>query len=147
MDNYFKVANDLDSNVENKDTFFHKPEELGNTVEKADTSFHKPDGIDSKTDGNYFSAPGNIEEGKYFHKPEELGNIAINENEINDYINSVVSGEKTYGPVLGGAKMFVTFDKLKEMVNEGYNIIRANYFKKPNVIEVEFDIPSKSKTR
>lgn len=43
--------------------------------------------------------------------------------------------------------MFVTIDRLKDMVNEGYNIIKANYFEKMNMIEVEFDVPFKNKSR
>ena len=43
--------------------------------------------------------------------------------------------------------MYVSFDRLKEMVSEGYNIIKASYFEQMNMIEVTFDIPYKSKTR
>ena len=41
----------------------------------------------------------------------------------------------------------ISFDRLKEMVNEGYNIIKASYFEQMNMIEVTFDVPYKSKTR
>ena len=102
---------------------------------------------------NYFKAPGNLEEkpntGDFFHKPGDLENKSKVETseEIKKYLSEISTGKKTEGLTIGGAKMFVSFDRLKEMVNEGYNIIKASYFEQMNMIEVTFDIPYKSKTR
>lgn len=49
--------------------------------------------------------------------------------------------------VSGGSVIFVTFDELKDMVNNGYNIIKANYFEQMKMIEVEFDVSINNKTR
>lgn len=120
---------------------------------------------------NYFKVPGNIEEkqntGDFFHKPGDL-NKESNDNsffytpndldssanktlssaeEINKFISEVATGKRSEGLTIGGATVFVNFDRLKEMVNEGYNIIKASYFEQMNMIEVTFDIPYKSKTR
>ena len=59
----------------------------------------------------------------------------------------MATGKRSEGLTVGGATMFVSFDRLKEMVNEGYNIIKASYFEQMNMIEVTFDVPYKSKTR
>lgn len=120
---------------------------------------------------NYFKVPGNIEEkqntGDFFHKPGDL-NKESNDNsffytpndldssanktlssaeEINKFISEVATGKRSEGLTIGGATVFVNFDRLKEMINEGYNIIKASYFEQMNMIEVTFDIPYKSKTR
>ena len=120
---------------------------------------------------NYFKAPGNIEgkqnTGDFFHKPGDLKKESNGNNffytpndldssanktvssaeEINKFISEVATGKRSEGLTVGGATMFVSFDRLKEMVNEGYNIIKASYFEQMNMIEVTFDVPYKSKTR
>ena len=120
---------------------------------------------------NYFKVPGNIEEkqntGDFFHKPGDLNKESNNNSffytpndldssanktlssaeEINKFISEVATGKRSEGLTIGGATVFVNFDRLKEMVNEGYNIIKASYFEQMNMIEVTFDVPYKSKTR
>ena len=101
---------------------------------------------------NYFKAPENLEEktntGDFFHKPDNIDNKTVSSaEEINKFINEVATGKRSEGLTIGGATMFVSFDRLKEMVNEGYNIIKASYFEQMNMIEVTFDVPYKSKTR
>lgn len=120
---------------------------------------------------NYFKVPGNIEEkqntGDFFHKPGDLNKESNNNSffytpndldssanktlssaeEINKFISEVATEKRSEGLTIGGATMFVNFDRLKEMINEGYNIIKASYFEQMNMIEVTFDIPYKSKTR
>ena len=121
--------------------YFKKP---GNLEEKANTDsfFHKPEDLNREPNGNNF-----------FHKPNNLDNNVkktmslSSAEEINKFINEVVTGKRSEGLTIGGATMFVNFDRLKEMVNEGYNIIKASYFEQMNMIEVTFDVPYKSKTR
>ena len=121
--------------------YFKKP---GNIEEKANTDsfFHKPEDLNREPNGNNF-----------FHKPNNLDNNVkktmslSSAEEINKFINEVVTGKRSEGLTIGGATMFVNFDRLKEMVNEGYNIIKASYFEQMNMIEVTFDVPYKSKTR
>lgn len=101
---------------------------------------------------DYFKVPGNLEEkpntNSFFYTPNDLDNKTVSSaEEINKFINEVTTGKRSEGLTVAGATMFVSFDRLKEMVNEGYNIIRARYFEQMNMIEVTFDVPYKSKTR
>ena len=116
----------------------------GNLEEKTNTNsfFHKPGDLNKETNNNSF-----------FYTPNDLDNndkktmSLLSAEEINKFINEVATGKRSEGLIVGDATMFVSFDRLKEMVNEGYNIIRARYFEQMNMIEVTFDVPYKSKTR
>ncbi len=100
--------------------------------------FQKPE--DLNTSNNYLKQAGDLSsKGTSSHKTVV--------EEITSYLEKVQTRQRTYGPVLGGAKTFVTYDRLKQMVEEGYNIISATYFEQMQMIEVEFDIPVKTKTR
>ena len=63
-------------------------------------------------------------------------------DDIQNYLVSVVS-EREYesicelGVLVGAGEMIVSFDKLKQMVDEGYNIVRAKAFNK-DMIMVKF---------
>jgi hypothetical protein len=101
---------------------------------------------------NYFKVPGDLNKesngNNFFHKPDNLDNKTVSSaEEINKFISEVATGKRSEGLTIGGATMFVSFDRLKEMVNEGYNIIKASYFEQMNMIEVTFDVPYKSKAR
>ena len=104
---------------------------------------------------NYFKVPGDLNKesnnNSFFYTPNELDSSAnktvSSAEEINKFISEVATGKRSEGLTVGGATMFVSFDRLKEMVNEGYNIIKASYFEQMNMIEVTFDVPYKSKTR
>lgn len=51
-------------------------------------------------------------------------------------------------PAIGGGKMLVTLDEFKKMVDNGDNIIGAEYIECMNCIDVEFEcfnIPSRSR--
>ncbi len=122
MSNYFKVPENLEEKTNTGD-FFHKPGDL-NKESNNNSFFYTPNDLDSSANKTVSSA-----------------------EEINKFINEVVTGKRSEGLTIGGATMFVSFDRLKEMVNEGYNIIKASYFEQMNMIEVTFDVPYKSKTR
>lgn len=116
--------------------YFKAPENLEEKTNTGDF-FHKPGDLNKESNGNNF-----------FHKPDNLDNKTVSSaEEINKFISEVATGKRSEGLTIGGATMFVSFDRLKEMVNEGYNIIKASYFEQMNMIEVTFDIPYKSKTR
>lgn len=122
MSNYFKAPENLEEKTNTGD-FFHKPGDL-NKESNNNSFFYTPNDLDSSANKTVSSA-----------------------EEINKFINEVATGKRSEGLTIGGATMFVSFDRLKEMVNEGYNIIKASYFEQMNMIEVTFDIPYKSKTR
>lgn len=124
MSNYFKVPGNIEEKA-NTDSFFHKPGDL-NKESNGNSFFHKPNNLDN-----------NVKKTISLSSAEE----------INKFISEVATGKRSEGLTVGGATMFVNFDRLKEMVNEGYNIIKASYFEQMNMIEVTFDIPYKSKTR
>lgn len=124
MSNYFKVPGNIEEKA-NTDSFFHKPGDL-NKESNGNSFFHKPNNLDN-----------NVKKTISLSSAEE----------INKFISEVATGKRSEGLTVGGATMFVNFDRLKEMVNEGYNIIKASYFEQMNMIEVTFDVPYKSKTR
>ena len=124
MSNYFKVPGNIEEKA-NTDSFFHKPGDL-NKESNGNSFFHKPNNLDN-----------NVKKTISLSSAEE----------INKFISEVATGKRSEGLTIGGATMFVNFDRLKEMVNEGYNIIKASYFEQMNMIEVTFDVPYKSKTR
>ena len=124
MSNYFKVPGNIEEKA-NTDSFFHKPGDL-NKESNGNSFFHKPNNLDN-----------NVKKTISLSSAEE----------INKFISEVATGKRSEGLTVGGATMFVSFDRLKEMVNEGYNIIKASYFEQMNMIEVTFDVPYKSKTR
>ena len=94
--------------------------------------------------GEVFKTAGDLEDNNSFKFSESK---TVTDDEIKSYIASIQSGVRTYGSVSGGGVMFVSFDRLKDMVNSGYNIIRANYFENTKMIEVEFDVPVNHKSR
>lgn len=122
MSNYFKAPENLEEKTNTGD-FFHKPGDL-NKESNNNSFFYTPNDLDSSANKTVSSA-----------------------EEINKFINEVATGKRSEGLTIGSATMFVNFDRLKEMINEGYNIIKASYFEQMNMIEVTFDIPYKSKTR
>ena len=122
MSNYFKAPENLEEKTNTGD-FFHKPGDL-NKESNNNSFFYTPNDLDSSANKTVSSA-----------------------EEINKFISEVATGKRSEGLTIDGATMFVSFDRLKEMVSEGYNIIKASYFEQMNMIEVTFDIPYKSKTR
>lgn len=106
---------------------------------------------------NYFKSAGDLiqedSRSNYFKPAGDISNSVENITYINstedikEYLKRIQSGKKNYGPTLEGGRMFVSLDQLKQMVYDGYNIISANYFEQIQMIEVEFDLPTKSKTR
>ena len=94
------------------------------------------------------SSKKNIDESVYFYKAGDLDNSMIisrivGRDEIQKYLSMVVSGER-YGfqkglPYSGGV-MLVSFDNLKEMVNRGDNIIKAECLDENGVlISIEYE--------
>lgn len=80
----------------------------------------------------------NESEQKYFKQAGDLeNNLNIaDEVEIKSYLESVVSHQKFEGAI-GGGMMIVSFSRLQELVDSGYNIVKAEYIN-PNMISIEF---------
>ena len=111
MNKYFKKAGNLDEN------YFRSASDLG-----------EPSVIDNIRDEN-----------KYFHPAGDLKVTNVNSN-IDDYLLSVVSGEKYDSELVVGAGRIITdINRLKQMVDEGYNIVSAKCLHPTgSMIEVEF---------
>lgn len=117
---------------------------------------------DDKITYHLFESPYNkkkneFDSKKYFSVPKEddlTNNYSYHENkgdnvDIDDFLLSIVS-EKSVGydssfKICASGKMFVSFERLKEMVNNGYNIISAS--KCGPFIEVEFEEVVKEETK
>lgn len=123
--------------------------------------FKKADDLEeSKSNDNgmsYFQRAGDLESSKQnnsfkFGKKEET--IKTPE-EIKKWIKSIVSGKKkgVYGfgegpQVTSSGKMLVGLDELQQMVENGDNIISAEYFENINMVDIEFEsfrVPNKSR--
>jgi len=127
MKDYFKPAGDV-VEPKNMDELFRIP------VEKEEI----------KNKNGYFQAAGDLQIG--INEPSRDYSI----QEIEDYLLTIVSGERIseskFGSLSGEGRMIVSFDRLKDMVNNGYNIVKAQCIN-PNMISIEFqefrkDIPN-----
>ena len=101
-------------------------------------NFFKPagdlDNEDNRTSSSYFKPAGDL---TYEEK--------ISDEDIKQYLERVVSGEKIEGS-LGGGMMVVSFSKLQELVEQGCNIISAEYLNS-DMIVIEFqELPKNRKS-
>ena len=135
IDDYFKPAGNLEGNSSLKFS-----ETKTADVNDTNNGFYNPGDLG----GEVFKTAGDLEDNNSFKFSESK---TVTDDEIKSYIASIQSVVRTYGSVSGGGVMFVSFDRLKDMVNSGYNIIRANYFENTKMIEVEFDVPVNHKSR
>ena len=140
--NGFERAGDLETSGQE---YFYTPGDLDSISSK--NGFRMPNendldaGILTSTTG--FEKAGDLETSKqnYFRPAGDLE--VLTEEAIKDYLITIVSGKKyNYGNqfnnLASGGRMIVTFAKLKEMVDMGYNIINAQYLNK-DMIEIEFE--------
>ena len=81
---------------------------------------------------------------KYFKVAGNLSNKKKSKlDEINDYLITVVSGEKypsvcELGVLMGAGRMVVNLEQLKQLVETGHNIVSANVINADReMIEVE----------
>lgn len=95
--------------------------------------------------GSAFKPAGDLNTQSNSFKFNQSENLTA--DEIKSYIDSVQTGTKTVGLTSSGGSMIVPFDSFKDMVNNGYNIIKANYFEQMGLVEVEFDVLMNSRTR
>ena len=144
MDKNFRRAGDLDfldKQIKKNDDL-----KLGEPVFKRAGDLEHTRIVNSTADlkltSSYFKRAGDLEPVPNNFKPAgDLSGKSLKE-EIKDYILSVTSGQRynavcELGTLCGGGMTIVTFDKLKEMVNEGYNIVSAKYIN-DTMIDVEF---------
>ena len=109
-------------------------------------------------DNNWFKKPGDLEETPKKNnsfKFEEKEKQFKNAEEIRDWLKTIVSGKKKSNYAFGegllatsAGQKFVSIEEIQQMVKNGYNIIKAEYFENMNMVMIEFEsfsIPSKSR--
>lgn len=124
---YFKSAGDLPTNEPSNSMSLH---------------FKAAGDLDTPTQNNSF---------KFEEKKEELKTP----EEIREWLKTIVSGKKKstyeFGEGLkatSAGQNFVSIEELQQMVNNGDNIIKAEYFENMNMVMIEFEsfkVPSKSR--
>ena len=145
--NWFKKAKNLEENKSNvKDSsYFKTAGDLSTTKPNNSMTLHftkAGDLEDTKKESNSF---------KFKEKEESLKTA----NEIREWLKTIVSGKKKSNYAFGegllanyAGQKFVGLDELKQMVDNGDNIISAEYFEYMNMVLIEFEsfsMPSKSR--
>jgi len=130
---YFKPAGDLDAGLTTSG--------LGTTSSNL-TPFRTPEEM-----VDYFRTAENLNDinneiTKKINNNEEIINKTNNNiDKIKDYLLTIVSGKKDYvcelGVLDGAGEMVVSFERLMQMVEEGYNIVKAEVIN-ANMILIEF---------
>jgi len=132
-----RAAETIKSYLENNPNIANK-----NEVKPSSVGFEMAGDLDAPTQNNSFIFEGKKET---IQTPEE----------IRAWLKTIVSGEKksTYEfgrghQAFSSGKILVGLDELKEMVENGDNIISAEYFDAINMVDIEFEsfrMPSKSR--
>lgn len=136
-------ANMVNKGIASPEFKFSKAGDLTSEVKPGGVGFEAAGDLNTSKQNNSFSFSEKKEE--TLKTPEEIRN----------WLKTIVSGEKksnyAFGEGLlatGGGSMFVSIEKLQEMVKNGDNIIKAEYFENMNMVMIEFEsfgIPSKSR--
>jgi len=151
--------NDLESDVLTSKTGFERAGDLeipvqsyfkqAGDLETPGKDYFRPAGdLDSVPSKNGFRMPNesDLESNVLTSRTgfERAGDLeTLTEEAIKDYLITIVSGKKynysnQFNNLVSGGRMIVTFDKLKKMVDMGYNIITAQYLNK-DMIDIEFE--------
>ena len=137
MNEYFKIAGDLDDNKieeQEKNDFFKIAGDL-----KDNNRIKDHNGIEMLNSSEFHIKVDNT-----------VDNIVDNNAQIHFYLKNIVSGIKypdecELGYLCGEGNVIVSFSELGEMIDSGeYNIISANYFN-PDMIEIKYQQFSKNK--
>ena len=86
---------------------------------------------------NYFRVASDLDGDKL---PTDFNNYSFGDGESRKkFLDSIVSGVSyASGDIFEGGKMILPFDRVVELYNDGFNIIRANYFNE-FMVDVEFE--------
>lgn len=123
--------------------------------------FKSPENLEEKKSNDnrmsYFQRAGDLEASKQNNsfKLEKKEETIKTPEKIKSWIKSIVSGKKkaTYGfgegpQVTSSGKILVGVDELQQMVENGDNIISAEYLENMNMVDIEFEsfrVPNKSR--
>lgn len=124
--NGFKIAGDLNDDGM---SYFQRGGSLEEPMKSGESSFKPAGDLKSINTNTAF-------------KFEEKNHVLKTSDDIRKLLKTIVSGKKMSDERLmatGGGQMFVTVDKLDEMIENGDNIIKAEYFENTNMILIEFE--------
>ena len=166
MSSYFRPMDSLDSDLEDlaqteektmskyfrpMDSLESDLDDLAQATEKSSSSYFMPAGdldsdleelaqADEKNSSSYFMPAGDLD---INNNSNSNSNSNSKLDEINDYLITVVSGEKypavcELGVLMGSARMVINLEQLKELVDSGHNIVSARVINADReMIEVE----------
>jgi len=102
----------------------------------------------SNSNGSYLKMAGDLDvpkENNSFKFVEKEPSL-MSPDEIRAWLKTIVSGREmaNYGfgeenNVVSSGKMFVSIDTLKKMIDNGDNIIKAEYIEGLNCVDIEFE--------
>ena len=143
--NWFKKPGDLENNKPNINgsSFFKQASSLEEPKSVNETFFKPAEDLDTPKPSSSFT----------FEEKQEQS-LKTSE-EIIEWLTTIVSGEKKASQlfeeglkVTGAGQKFVSIEELQNMVKNGDNIIKAEYFDNMNMVMIEFEsfsMPSKSR--
>ena len=154
--NWFKPGNLEDNKLNINGASFFK--QGGDLTDDGMSYFQRGGSLEEPKQANTFLKPaGDLDAPKQTHsfsfktKKEELNTP----EEIRAWLKNIVSGEKkgfyAFGEELkpaGAGQKLVSIEELQDMVKNGDNIIKAEYFDNMNMVMIEFEsfrLPSKSR--
>ena len=158
MDKYFKPIGDLEE-TRKKDLsktgtdYFHVASDLDDMSmgTKSTNGYFRAAGDltpNSTAQGmtDYFKPAGDLNKETIIEKDfvKNEFNMMKNKEDINDYLLTVVSGQKypsvcELGVLMEAGRIIIRMNELRKMVEEGYNIVSANVINADRgMIEVEF---------
>jgi len=144
---FFERGGDLDDDSVDK-SYFSRAGDL-DTDDIGKTYFSRPTDLDGDNlEEIYFSRAGDLEPSKknsnsFVFESDTMGS-AKSSDEINKWLKTIVSGKKMYTPGFdkvpySSGIILVSLEELKQMVDNGDNIISAEYFENANLVSVEFE--------
>lgn len=139
--NWFSRPGNIDDNKSNINgsSFFKQADSLTEEPIKIYETFFKPtEELNTPKQNNSFT---------FEEKKEQSFKTS---EEIRNWLKTIVSGEKKVNSALreefritGAGQKFVSIEELQEMVKNGDNIIKAEYFDSMKMIMIEFESFSK----
>jgi len=142
--NWFKNPGDLEDNKTSilGTSYFQSAGDLSPSKPNVSSYFSRPGDLDTPTQNNSF---------KFQEKEETIQSS----EEIKEWLKTIVSGVKKSNYAFGeglqatsSGKILVGLDELKRMVENGDNIISAEYLENMNMVDIEFEsfrVPNKSR--
>ena len=155
--NWFKPGNLETDKINDNVSSFLKP--AGDLTDDGMSYFKRGGSLEEPKQTNLFLKPaGDLDTSKQissFTFEEKKEQFLTTPEEIKEWLKTIVSGKKKSNYEFGkgnqafsSGRILVGLDELKEMVENGDNIISAEYIDGINMVDIEFEsfkLPSKSR--